>query len=160
MQIEALRGAEGALVDRGGGEGGRDGRERAAQRLAEHQHVGREALGLVGEEGPGAAEDRLDLVEDEEGAASTAEMLRARQIAGRREHHAALAEDGLDDERAYLAAGEGAIEGVEIAEGDLVAVGEERREGRPHAGHAGHRERAQGEAVVAPRAEDDAGRGG
>ena len=76
----------------------RDRIEAAGQRLADQGQVGLDALVLLGQQLAGAAEAGLDLVEDQDDVVAGAELARGAQIAGRRDDHARLALDRLDQE--------------------------------------------------------------
>ena len=80
---------------------GRDRQDAAAQRLAEHENVGRHAVVLAGEHRAGLAEPGRDLVEHEQRAVAVAGGAHARPEAGRRQvGHGA---DRLGDERGDVA---------------------------------------------------------
>ena len=81
---------------------GRDRRDRvetAAQCLAEHVDVGHHALVVAGEGAAGPSQTRLDLVGDHEHAALAADRPHVAQEAFRRDDHATLALDRLEQHR-------------------------------------------------------------
>ena len=78
------------------GDDRRDRHDAAAERLAEHVHVGHDALVVAGEGPAGAAEAGLDLVGGEQHVLLGAELADAAQVAVGRDHHAALALDRLE----------------------------------------------------------------
>ena len=82
----------------------RDGVEAAGEGLADRDAVGADPLVLEGEELPGAAEARLDLVEDQEAVVPVGQLAQAPQVAVRRDDDAALALDRLDEDGAGLRA--------------------------------------------------------
>ena len=84
------------LAGRAEGDAGAD-RQPAAEPLGQGDHVGLDALGLVGEPGAGAADAGLHLVEDEQRAGGVAGRPGGGQVAGRRRDHAALAQDRLEE---------------------------------------------------------------
>ena len=80
-----------------GEEGGH--REAPAQPLSEGNHVGNDALVFRCQHRTGASESGLDLVEDEQCSGGVADLAQSRQVAIGRNVHAALALEGLHDER-------------------------------------------------------------
>ena len=60
---------------------------------------------LDGEEPTGAAETRLDLVDDEKDAVLLGELAQPLQELSRRRHESALAEHRLDDDRGHALGG-------------------------------------------------------
>ncbi len=73
--------------------------EAAGQRLADQRQVGLHALVLLGQQPAGAAEAGLYLVEHHDHADAAAHASHGAQIAVRRDDHAGLALDRLDQDR-------------------------------------------------------------
>ena len=82
---------------------------------------------LEGEELAGAAEPGLHLVDGKERAVSPAELLRAFEIAGRREVHS-LSLHGLDEKERDVLGPERTFECVEVAERNPREPRQERAE--------------------------------
>ena len=78
----------------------------------------------------GAAEARLDLVDDEQGPVRPAQLGSCRPVVLRGEIHA-LSLDDLDDERGHVPTAQLAIERLDLPEGHLVASGQQRAEPFP-----------------------------
>ncbi len=76
MHVGALERADCVLVDLAARDHRGDGHVAAAERLADEHEVGIEAPVLEREPPAGAAESGLDLVDDEQRAVATAELLR------------------------------------------------------------------------------------
>ena len=76
----------------------RDRQDAAAERLAQHEDVGRHAIVLAGEHASGLAEAGRDLVEDQQRAVAIAGLAHAVPEARRR--HVGHGADGLGDEAA------------------------------------------------------------
>ena len=74
---------------------------------------------LIGEQPPGAPETGLHLVEDQQQAVLVAQLAQAAQEGRRRNAHAALALDRLDQDGGGLRP-DGLLDRIEIAERDLV----------------------------------------
>jgi hypothetical protein len=115
----------------------------AAQRLADDDGVGTDAFVHVGEPGAGAAEARLDLVDDQQDVARGAQFARGAQESRRRRDYAGFALDRFDQDRAGVLV-DRLAESRDVAE---VEVPEPRRE------------RAEVGAVVVFGGETDHGRG-
>ena len=88
-------------------------------RLRPRRDVGDDAGVLVGRPATRATEARLDLVEDEHDPVQVADLAQAAQIGRGRRDEAALAEDGLDDDRRHLARGDHVDEGL-LEAGELA----------------------------------------
>ena len=129
-------------------------RQPAAEALGERHHVGRDALGLVGEPRAGPADAGLDLVEHQQGARVVAGLPGGGEVPGRGGDHAALALGRLEDDR-----GDPVVDGVRQGGGvavlDPADVEAERGERRPDRLLAGDGERAHGAAVEAVVGGDD-----
>ncbi len=111
---------------------------------------------LLGQQRAGAAEPGLDLVQDQQHIVFGAERAGARQVAWRRDDHAGLALDRLDQEGRGVG-GDGGRQRVRVAVGDDPEAGGERPEfvARGLVGaEADHREGAAVEVAVA---DDDLG---
>ncbi len=120
-----------------------DREQAAAQGLADDDGVGTDAFVHVGEPGAGAAEARLDLVDDQQDVARGAQFARGAQEAWRRRDDAGFALDRLDQDRAGVLVDRFA-ESRDVAEVEVPEPG---------------RERAEVGAVVVFRGETDHGRG-
>ena len=105
-----------------------------------------------------AAEAGLHLVGAEERPVAAAELLRALEVAGRRQVHA-LPLHRLDEEDGDVLAAQLGLERVEVAERHLREAGQQRLEARRELGVAVRRERAEREPVEAVLGRDDARRG-
>ena len=124
-------------------------RQAAAEALGQRDDVRLDAVGLVREPVPGAADAGLHLVEHQQRAGGGADLPGRGQVAGRRDDHAVLALDRLEDDHGGLARSRppASAAGVAVRHvGDLARQRPERvRLGRL----AGQRQRAHGAAVEA-----------
>ena len=100
-------------------------REAAAQRLGQRHHVGRDAVGVRGEQMTGAAHAALDFVEHQQRAMAIAQRAQAVQELLRRRRHAAFALHGLDQHRADVTGSHRRFGRGQIVE---IAVAEARRQ--------------------------------
>ena len=156
--------AEGAAVvagveeaeDLARAEHGGDGIEAAGERLADDEHVGLDALVLVGEELAGAAEAGLDLVGDEQDAVLLADGGGVFEEAVGRHEDAGLALDGLDEEGGGVGR-DGGAQGGGIAEGDDLEAGREGAEAVAVLRVGGEADDGDGAAVEVVGADDDLG---
>jgi len=109
------------------GEDARHRVEASREGLAQRHDVGADAVVLVGEERPGAAETGLDLVGDEQGIVPFGELAELREIPRRRHDDTGLALDRFDED------GDRALvhrrpDGVGIPEGQQAIAAGERTE--------------------------------
>ena len=74
------------------------GIEAAAERLAEQRHVGLDAFVFFSQELAGAAQPRLDFVEDQDDAFARAKLADRAHVTRRRHDHAGLALDRLHED--------------------------------------------------------------
>ena len=102
-------------------------RKAAAERLGKRHDVGRNSGALMGEQLAGAAHAALDLVEYQEETMLVAELAQRAQERRLDGAHAALAHHRLDHDRRRLAA-DGALDGIEIAEWNLIEAFDRRAE--------------------------------
>ena len=123
-----------------------DGDVAARERLRDGDEVRLEPPVLEGEQLPRAAEAGLHLVDGEERPVAAAELLRAFEIAGRRQVDA-LALDRLDEEERDVLAAQLALERIEVAERNLREPRQQRAEALDEVRIAVRRERAQREPV-------------
>ena len=144
--------AEDVLV--GDDRGDRD--DAAAERLAEDVDVGDDALVVAGEGLAGAAEAGLDLVGGEQHVVLGAEVADAAQVAVRRDDHAALALDRLDQDRDGVGVDRGLDRG-QVAVGDGDEAGRERAEAVAGVGVVGEADDGGGPAVEVAGGDDDLG---
>ena len=133
-----------------GDEAGGQREQAAAQPLADQQHVGRDPFLLAGEQPPGSAEPRLDLVEDQRDPVAAAERARPGEVARGRNDHAALALDRLEEQRRDRAgrAAQPGLQRVSVAEGYVVDAGRQRTEALRVLGAPRQRQRAERLAVI------------
>jgi hypothetical protein len=137
---------------------GRPDRHAAAEPLRRGDDVGGHALAdlriLVGEPVAGAADARLDFVEDHEGPELRGEFADGGEVAGRMGAHADLALDGFDEHgRGVLV--DGRLERLSVAIGDVDDSGDSGSEGLAVGGLRGQCQRAHGPAVEGPVDGDD-----
>ena len=132
--------------DLAGGDEGGDRQHAAAERLAQDDAVGTDALVLECEPGAGAAEARLHLVEDQQHAVRVADAAQPGEIARRRHDDAGLALDRLDQHRRRLGR-DRALDGGEIAERHRAEAGRERSEAVAVVGLGRERDDGGGAAV-------------
>ena len=127
-------------------------RQAGGDRLGDRDQVGLDPELLDGEGRAGAAEAGLHLVGDEDDAVLVAEPSQALHELAGRDDEAALALDGLEDDRRHVlgrdARLEGVLERVEVGEGHPVGLRRERPEPRlVRMGLGGEAEREQRAAV-------------
>src|SRR6516162_7927119 len=139
-----------------GTEEGGDRQHAAAERLADHQPVRAHALVLAREPGAGAAETRLDLVEDEQHMMRIAQASYAGEPSRRWHHDAGLALDRLDQNGRGLGL-HGPLHGGEIAEWHAAESGRERSEAVTIIRFARERDDGRGAAVKISVRHDDLG---
>ncbi len=144
------------FIDGVGHQDGSDGDEASAESFRQNDHVGVHAFAVCGDEGSGAADSGLHLVEYEERAVFFAERLDGCQVVGRRRNDAGLALERLEDDGGDLVLAEGGIERGEIAEGNLVGLWEQRTESFLPEVVAHQGERSAGKAVEGAFGVDDA----
>ena len=137
-------------------EHGGDRIEAAAERLADQRDVGLDALVLLGEQLPGAAEAGLDLVEDQRDVVVGAELADPGEVAGRRDDDAGLALDRLDEEADGVRRDRG-LERVGVAEGDDAKPGANGPKPPRASGSVENETIAEGAAVEVVGADDDLG---
>jgi hypothetical protein len=138
------------------GQEGRHRQQPAAEGLAEDHPVGAHALVLAGEQAAGAAEAGLHLVGDQQHVVLAADFGAAGEPAGGRDHDAAFALDGFEQEGRGVG-GDGCLEGRGVAVGDAA---EARREGAEAVAVLGLGREADdggGAAVEVVGADDDLG---
>src|SRR6185437_11725104 len=133
-----------------------DGIEPAGERLADDEHVRRDALMHVGEELAGAAKAGLDLVEHEQNVVLFAGGGDFAQVAVGRDEDAGLALDGLDEEGAGLRR-DGAAQRVGVTEGDDLEARGERPETLAVLLFGGEADDGDGAAVEVVGDDDDLG---
>ena len=125
----------------------------ARQRLRQREDVRLEPPVLEREELAGAPEAGLHLVDAEERPVAAAQLLRALEVARRRQEDA-VADDRLDDEERDVLGAQLGLERVEVAERDAREARHERLEALGERRVAGRGERAERqpvEAALAPR---------
>ena len=127
----------------------------AGERLRDGDEIRLEPPVLEREHAPRPAEAGLHLVDGEERPVAAAELLRALEVAGRRQVDA-FPLDRLDEEDGDVLALQLLLERGEIAERDAAEAGQERLEAVGELGAAVRGERAEREAVEAVVARDDA----
>ena len=142
------------------GDHGPQGHQAAAQRLGQGQDVGLDPVALDGEQRPGPPQAGLHLVGDEERAGLAAEPVGLGQIPRRRRDHPPFPLDRLDHERGVLTRGQGQLEGLRVAVGDRLAVGDQRPEWSLIGPVAGDREGPEGLAVERAQAREQAAAAG
>ncbi len=123
-----------------------DGDVAARERLGHRDQVGLEAPVLQREHSPGPPEARLHLVHAEERPVAAAELLRALEVAVRRQVDA-LSLDGLDEEERDVLGGQLQLERREVAPRDLLEAGQQRPEARRPLGVRVRGERPERQAV-------------
>ena len=128
------------------GDKGRHRQHAAAERLAQDDAVGADALVLEREPGAGAAEARLHLVEDQQHAVRVADAAQPGEEARGRHDDAGLALDRLDQHRRRVRR-DRALDGGEIAERHRAEAGRERSEAVAVIGLGGERDDGGGAAV-------------
>ena len=119
--VQARRHQVGGRADRQA----RPDRQPAAQALGQGDHVGCDAVVLVGEERSGAADPGLHLVEHQQCAVAAGDLAGRGQVAGRRDDHAALPHDRLEEHRGGVVADRGG-QGVDVAVGNVGDVAGKR----------------------------------
>ena len=120
----------------------------ARERLRDRHEIRLEPPVLEREHLPGPAEAGLHLVDAEERAVAAAELLRALEVARRRQVHA-LALDRLDEEDGDVLAAQLLLERVEVAERHALEAGQQRPEPVGELGVPVRRERAERQPVEA-----------
>src|SRR5205807_1009056 len=105
----------------------RSNRDAAREGLREREQVGLDAPPLHSEQAPGTAHTGLHFVEDEEGPGSVACLAGGRQVFRRRDVHAALTLDRLEDDRRGLMI-DGFLQRLVVVEWDMLESGDERFE--------------------------------
>ena len=130
------------------------GTMRAAQRLAEQQQVRFDLLVIAREHAPRAPEPRLDLVGDHEHVRTGTQLPSPAQIAGRRDDHAGLALDRLD-EKGHRLVVQRSLERRQVAERDALEPGRVGPEARSRRGIVGEGDDRRRAAVEVLTADDD-----
>ena len=104
--------------------------EPAGECLAKHVHIRLHAFVLTGKQRAGAAQARLNLVGDQQHAALATDTRHLSQITCRRDEHASLALDGLDQESRRIWH-DGVRQRRGVAEGNRTEARRERTESLP-----------------------------
>jgi hypothetical protein len=151
----ALHRVEHAPEHRPTGERRADRDVATGERLRDGHDVGIEIPVFEREQASRAPEPGLDLVHRQQRPVAAAELLGARQVAGRGDVHA-LALHGLDQECGDVATRELARQRVEVAEGHGLATRQQRPGALAVLGVAVDRQRSQRQAVEAALAEQHA----
>ncbi len=125
----------------GGGEA-RAHRETAADALGDGHDVGMNPGVFIGEQAPGAPDAGLDLVEDQQQRVLVAQGAQPAQEGRRHDPHAALALDRFDEDRPG-AGPDRRLDGVEVAERNLVEAVDLRAEAFDIFGLPARRDRRQ-----------------
>ena len=153
MHVGALERSHGLLEDLAARDHRGDRHVAAAERLADEHEVRLEPPVLEREPPAGASEPGLDLVDDEQRAVAPAQLLRALQVALRRERHL-RPWIGSTMKAATSFARSCASRRVEVAERDALAAGQQRPEALLEELVADQRERPERDAVEAAVAGD------
>ena len=134
----------------------RDGVVASRQRLGDDHHVGLDVFPLVREQAAGAAEPRLDLVEDQQHVVPLADLLGLLEVSGGRDDDAGLALYGFDEKRRRVR-GDGRFERRRVAEGDDPEPRRQRTEAVLVLGRAREADEADRAPVEVALAGDDLG---